>query len=300
MRLSLMDGKWREIELQLSKIKDHSTHFIKTEPLSGGCINQAWKVTNSNNKQYFIKTNSPELESMFIAEAHALQEIAKNASIRTPDVILHGCTAKFSYLVLEYISLKPLTNQKKIGEQLAQMHQTTSPFKQFGWTQNNYIGSTLQSNKTHESWSTFWRDERLLYQLNLAKNKGYATKAYDAGLKLAELLPLFFTDYSPTPSLLHGDLWGGNCASDMNDNPVIYDPAMYYGDREADIAMTELFGGFNTDFYNAYENSFAVDSGYKTRKNLYNLYHILNHFNLYGSGYASQAESMTNQLLSEV
>ncbi len=295
-----MDGKWREIELQLSNIENQSIHFTKSEPLSGGCINQAWKLTGSNGKQYFVKTNSPALENMFITEASALQDIEKNHSIRTPHVLFYGREIRFSYLVLEYIPLRPLTDQRKLGEQLAQMHQLTPSFKHFGWTKNNYIGSTPQSNKIHENWTTFWRDERLLYQLKLAKNNGYATKAYDAGLKLAESLPLFFAGYSPTPSLLHGDLWGGNCACDMNGNPVIYDPAIYYGDRETDIAMTELFGGFTPDFYNAYESSYALDSGYKTRKILYNLYHILNHFNLFGAGYAGQAESMTKQLLSEV
>ncbi len=295
-----MDGKWQEIELQLSNTINQSIHFTKSEILSGGCINQAWKITDNNDRQYFIKTNSPALENMFIAEANALQELAKNHCIRTPQVITYGHTKELSYLILEYILLRPTVDQKKLGEQLSQMHQFPHAFKMFGWTQNNYIGSTPQSNKVHDDWTTFWRDERLLYQLKLAKNKGYSTKAYDAGLKLAESLPLLFTGYSLTPSLLHGDLWGGNCACDMNENPVIYDPAIYYGDREADIAMTELFGGFNLDFYNAYESSYALDSGYKTRKTLYNLYHILNHFNLFGAGYAIQAENMTKQLLSEV
>ena len=121
-----------------------------------------------------------------------------------------------------------------------------------------------------------------------------------AGLELAEKTHLFFTDYQPRPSLLHGDLWGGNCASDNNNNPVIYDPAVYYGDRETDLAMTELFGGFNNDFYQSYNDTFALDPGYKTRKDLYNLYHILNHYNLFGGSYASQANSITQKLLSEI
>ena len=237
---------------------------------------------------------------MFVLEADALKEIKQSNSIRTPRVLIHGSTPKISYLALEYIPLKSQLNQNKLGEQLAQMHRTTNPLKQFGWTQNNYIGSTPQSNQYHKQWISFWRNERLLYQLNLAKNKGYSIKAYDAGLMLAESLSLFFSGYTPKPSLLHGDLWSGNCASDMNDNPIIYDPATYYGDRETDIAMTELFGGFSADFYSAYNNYYALDSGYKVRKNLYNLYHILNHYNLFGGGYARQAENMTKQLLSEI
>lgn len=295
-----MNGDWHEVELYLSKIENKTIHFTKSEAISGGYINQAWKVTDNKNKQCFIKTNSCGLEDMFIAEANALQEIAKSGCIRTPHVLAYGCTSKFSYLVLDYVPLRSAINQKKLGKQLAQMHQVTDSANQFGWTQNNYIGSTPQPNNTHGDWTSFWKDERLLYQLKLAKNKGYAIDAYDAGLKLSDSLPLFFTDYRPAPSLLHGDLWGGNCASDFDNNPVIYDPAVYYGDREADIAMTELFGGFSTDFYNSYNDHYALDSGYKIRKSLYNLYHILNHFNLFGGGYDKQAENMTKQLLSEI
>jgi len=304
MRLSQMSGNWHDIEIRLSSIKKKPIRFVKKKAVSGGCINQAWQVTDVHNNQYFIKTNSPTLEKMFVIEAGGLKEIEQSNSIRTPQVLIHGSNPEFSYLVLEYIPLKPQLNQKKLGEQLAQMHQTSNPLKQvsnqFGWAQDNYIGSTPQSNLYHKQWISFWKNERLLYQLNLAKNKGYSTKAYDAGLKLAESLTLFFTSYHPKPSLLHGDLWGGNCASDMNDNPVIYDPAVYYGDRETDIAMTELFGGFNADFYKTYNDLFALDSGYKTRKILYNLYHILNHYNLFGGDYARQAEKMTEQLLSDI
>ena len=241
---------------------------------------------------------------MFSIEAASLIEIQQSNSIRTPHVLVYGSNSEFSYLALEFIPLKPLSNQKRLGEQLAQMHQNIDPLKQavnqFGWTQDNYIGSTSQSNQYHKCWTSFWKNERLLFQLNLANNKGYSSKAYEAGLRLAESLAVFFSDYHPQPSLLHGDLWGGNCASDMSENPVIYDPAVYYGDRETDIAMTELFGGFNSDFYNAYNDCYALDSGYKTRKILYNLYHILNHYNLFGGGYAKQAEKMTQQLLSEI
>ncbi len=299
-----MSGNWHDIEIHLSNIKKRPIRFTKKESISGGCINQAWKVTDNHNDQYFIKINSPALEEMFVIEAESLKQIEQSNSIRVPRVLAYGSNPEFSYLVLEYIPLKSPLNQKELGKQLAQMHQATNPLEQesnqFGWRKNNYIGSTPQSNQYHKQWISFWKNERLLYQLNLARNKGYSTKAYDAGLKLAESLALFFTDYHPKPSLLHGDLWGGNCASDMDDNPVIYDPAVYYGDRETDIAMTELFGGFSADFYSTYNDCYALDSGYKTRKNLYNLYHILNHYNLFGGGYARQAEKMTKQLLAEV
>lgn len=134
----------------------------------------------------------------------------------------------------------------------------------------------------------------------MALANGYAKQAYDDGLKLAESLDGFFSGYQPIASLLHGDLWGGNQAQDTQGNPVIFDPAVYYGDREADIAMTELFGGFSTSFYTAYNACFEMDKGYKVRKRLYNLYHILNHYNLFGASYQGQAASTTRRLLAEL
>lgn len=303
MRVSQMNGCWSEVEQHLNEVTGEDAQFEKKESVSGGCINQCWKVTDTKEKHWFIKTNSPSLHDMFAAEAEGLNEIADSHSIRSPKSFCYGSTEEFSYLVLEYIVLKPLINQEEAGKQLAKMHQYTfpeSPMTRFGWKRDNTIGSTPQSNQQHKNWISFWKNERLLYQLKLAKKNGYSSKAYDEGLKLAESLPLFFTSYPVQASLLHGDLWGGNCASEQNGNPVIYDPAVYFGDRETDIAMTELFGGFNHDFYAAYNEQFPMNEGYKTRKTLYNLYHILNHFNLFGGGYSSQATGMTQQLLSEI
>ncbi len=301
-----MNGNWKSIERHLNKILGEHIVLIDKTPVSGGCINQCWKVTDSINRHWFIKTNSPTSLDMFLAEADGLEELYKSQSIRTPQVIGSGKTADLSYLILEYFALQPTFNQEKMGFQLATMHHFTNPPAKpssddvFGWKRDNTIGATLQKNQLNKSWVSFLGKKRLLYQLNLAKNNGYSHKAYDSGLKLIESLLEFFSNYQPKASLLHGDLWGGNCAGDANENPVIYDPAVYYGDRETDIAMTELFGGFNAEFYAAYNASYALDAGYKTRKTLYNLYHILNHFNLFRGGYASQAERMTLSLLSEI
>ncbi len=300
-----MNGCWHEIELHLAKTLGKALQFTHKKALSGGCISQAWKITDNKNKQWFIKINSPSLVDMFSAEADGLDEIRKSNSITSPKAIAYGRTADCSYLVLEYIDLQAQINHKLLGKQLAKMHQFQSPQnhnlkKKFGWKRNNTIGSTEQSNKPHKDWASFWKNERLLYQLKLAQKNGYSNTAYDNGLKLSEELSAFFTDYQPKPSLLHGDLWGGNCDGDLQSNPVIYDPAVYFGDRETDIAMTELFGGFSTNFYDAYNAHYPLDSGYKLRKKLYNLYHILNHFNLFGGGYASQADHMVQQLLSEI
>lgn len=293
-----MNGNWGIIEDKIQKITGEKTQFISKESVSGGCINDCWKVTDSNNCHWFIKTNSPLLLDMFIAESHGLAEIAKSQSIRLPKSICYGETSEFSYLVLEYIPLVPLSNQRQAGEQLAQMHRTYA--KQFGWKRDNTLGPTPQPNGYEDDWVTFWAKQRLIHQLDLAKAKAYPAKSYDAGLKLAENLQPFFSAYDVKPSLVHGDLWGGNIASDATGNTIIYDPAVYYGDRETDIALTELFGGFNQDFYAAYNDYYPLDQGYKTRKTLYNLYHILNHYNLLGGSYAAQALEMTNKLLAEI
>ena len=178
------------------------------------------------------------------------------------------------------------------------MHQ--QPQAYFGWHIDNTIGSTPQHNDREHDWPTFWQQQRLAKQLTFAANNGAGGSLQKKGQKLLENLAVFFDGYTPIPSLLHGDLWSGNAAADEQGNPVMFDPASYYGDRETDIAMTELFGGFNTDFYSAYQAEYPLDSGYKVRKTLYNLYHILNHFNLFGGGYQSQAESMIDILLAEI
>jgi len=164
---------------------------------------------------------------------------------------------------------------------------------------NNHIGATPQSNDWQYSWSDFWREQRLGYQLDLAASNGYGGKLQTLGKQLLMRFPSLI-DHAPVPSLIHGDLWGGNMSFDSNAQPVIYDPATYYGDREAEIAMTELFGGFSADFYAAYQDAWPLDQGYAARKTLYNLYHILNHLNLFGGGYLGQAQGMMERLLAEV
>ena len=298
-----MNSSWQDVSQKLSQSLDSDIKFIDKISVSGGCINQSWRLTDSNNKSWFVKTNSPNSIDMFIAESEGLDEIRKSESIRIPYSYLHGVTDEFSYLILGNLSLDSRIHAAEMGEQLAKMHKfhhLAEGEKIFGWYINNTIGTTNQSNKLHKTWPTFYKKERLIPQLEHAKKNCYSSKAYEAGFQLANSLDEFFTQYDPKPSLLHGDLWSGNCATDEEGSPVIFDPAVYYGDREADIAMTELFGGFSSEFYASYNNGYPLDQGYKVRKTLYNLYHVLNHFNLFGGSYAQQAESMTNQLLAEL
>ncbi|HEY5601684.1 MAG TPA: fructosamine kinase family protein, partial [Gammaproteobacteria bacterium] len=240
--------------------------------------------------------------SMFEAELEGLQEIARHNAIKVPQPSCVGASAGSAYIVMEYLPIQSggggsTTSLEQLGIDLAGLHRVTRD--QFGWQRDNTIGSTPQINTPSSDWIGFYRDHRLGFQYQLAAKQGYG-HLLRRGELLMSRLELFFTGYQPQASLLHGDLWSGNYAIDDKGRPVIFDPAVYYGDREADIAMTELFGGFSPRFYSAYNAAYPLDSGYRIRKNLYNLYHILNHLNLFGEGYLSQAERMADQLLREV
>ncbi|MCK5916965.1 MAG: fructosamine kinase family protein [Cocleimonas sp.] len=295
---SLNSNKFLNIAKNIGDTLKTTVQFKQLESIGGGCINQVSKVSDDKGNEWLIKENSPHLLDMFIAEANGLNEIHNTGTIRCPEVICYGETQQNAYLVIEYISLVNGSGSALTGEKLALMHQYQGAIH--GWHRDNTIGSTPQSNLQSASWIKFWKQQRLIPQLELALKKGYSKRDYDNGLMLCDKLELFFKPYTPAPSLLHGDLWGGNQAHDSSGNPVIFDPAVYYGDRETDLAMTELFGGFSTNFYAAYNQHFALDEGYTTRKTLYNLYHVLNHYNLFGSSYASQAGSMTRRLLTEI
>ena len=258
----------------------------------GGCINDAVVLTGGK-ASYFVKMNQAQMLHMFEAEAEGLAEINSAHAIRAPLPVVSGVDGDRSFLVLEYISLGGTGSAAEFGQKMARMHRHTA--SQFGWHRDNTIGSTPQPNQRRDNWIDFWGEQRLGYQLDLAARNGEPLLKTQAQ-RLLQNLPRFFSEYSPRPSLLHGDLWGGNYGYDDRSQPVIYDPAVYYGDREADIAMTELFGGFGAGFYDAYNASYPLDSGYSERKTLYNLYHILNHFNLFGGGYATQALGMIQRL----
>lgn len=239
---------------------------------------------------------------MFEAESAGLQALADTNAIRVPAPRCSGRFEDQAYLVTEYIELGPPSgnSQQLAGRQIAQLHRAQGAgAARFGWQMDNHIGATAQPNDWQDSWIDFWRDQRLGYQLNLAADNGYGGRLQTLGDRLLSKFPPLI-DHKPVPSLIHGDLWGGNMSFDSNTQPVIYDPATYYGDREAEIAMTELFGGFSAGFYAAYREAWPLDQGYATRKTLYNLYHILNHLNLFGGSYLGQAQGMMERLLAEV
>ncbi|MDH5516446.1 MAG: fructosamine kinase family protein [Gammaproteobacteria bacterium] len=285
---------WYQVE---KKIKEHALcdyKITQQQEIGGGCINSAYKISDGKT-DYFVKTNKATLIDMYNAEAEALNEISASNTIRVPRVICYGTVEKHSYLVLEFLELTAAADMKKFAQQLAAMHRISAD--KFGWHRQNVIGSTTQINHQSNDWVAFWRQHRLGFQLELAEKNGCGRELLKQGERLSDCLDEFFETYQPQPSMLHGDLWGGNFAALKNNSPVIFDPAFYYGDRETDIAMTRLFGGFDEIFYQAYNDSWPLDAGYQQRQTLYNVYHIINHFNLFGGGYESQAVSMIQRLL---
>ncbi len=187
---------------------------------------------------------------------------------------------------------------RALGQGLAALHRVSRD--SFGSERDNSIGATPQVNTPDTDWAAFFRDRRLGFQLRLAQRQGYGGRLQRQGERLLAELGRFFESHHARPALLHGDLWNGNAGFDAAGQPVIFDPAVYCGDREADLAMTELFGGFGEDFHAAYRADFPLDPGYAVRKTLYNLYHVLNPLNLFGGGYLRQAEGMADELLAEL
>jgi fructosamine-3-kinase len=266
--------------------------------VSGGSINTT-EVLEGSGKKFFVKLNAAARLDMFEAEAEGLAEIASSRSVRVPQPVCCGTHDDRAYLVLECLDIGRGSgaSDELLGHQLAAMHRSARD--RFGWQRDNTIGSTPQINTEEDDWLTFYREHRLRFQLGLAAENGHGGNLLRRGEQLLEKLPAFFAGYQPRPSLLHGDLWGGNHATLSDGTPVIFDPAVYYGDREADLAMTELFGGFGEDFHAAYRAAWPLDSGYRVRRDLYNLYHVLNHLNLFSGGYRAQAGQMIDSLLSE-
>ena len=267
--------------------------------VAGGSINGARRCETERGP-VFVKNGERSAHEAFAAEAAGLNALSQTQTVRTPRVLAVRTWARGAFIALEWVDLGRATRSSEavLGEQLAWQHRTTQA--QFGWSRDNTIGATRQVNAPSADWIAFLREHRLRYQLELAANNGGGNELRERGELLCESLDAFFADYRPVPSLLHGDLWGGNWGTDSDGLPVVFDPAVYFGDREADIAMTRLFGGFGAAFYAAYHSTWPLDPGAPVRSTLYNLYHVLNHYNLFGGAYLAQAESMIDKLLAEV
>jgi fructosamine-3-kinase len=252
--------------------------FGERKPVSGGCIHRCYRVAEG-----FLKVNEQSMADAFAAEADGLAAL-RAADCSAPEPYETGTDGAEAYLLMEWMELRPRGDFAALGRMLAHLHRSTG--ERFGWARDNYIGSTPQRNAQSDHWKTFWREHRLEPQLELARRNGHRI---DIG-RVCDLLD----GHGPQPSLVHGDLWSGNAGFLPDGSPVLFDPAAYYGDREVDLAMTELFGGFPPAFYSAYG---ALPAGYEKRKHLYNLYHLLNHLNLFGGGYLAQVSSTLRLLL---
>jgi protein-ribulosamine 3-kinase len=269
---------------------------LRFQSVGGGCINKTGIVTDKQGNRHFLKVHHTNRLPNFEAEAAGLQEIANTETIRAPRPIQAGTDSENAFLIMEALDLHSPKDrdrsERQLAKELAALHRTTGDA--FGWNRDNVIGDTPQRNTWESSWVTFFREHRLRYQIELAARRGLDLPG---ATQLLDQLNQFFQSYRPAPSLLHGDLWSGNVGYDKNSNPVIFDPAVYFGDRETDIAFTEMFGGIGAEFYQSYHEAYPLDDGYSTRRPLYNLYHVLNHYNLFGGHYACQANEIISSLL---
>ncbi|MCK5696867.1 MAG: fructosamine kinase family protein [Gammaproteobacteria bacterium] len=288
-------NQWQAISDHISETLNTPFHIQQTVAVGGGDINEAYQVIGNEQQAYFVKLNHVSLEFMFQVEFDSLNELLQAKNFRIPKPICFGVVGSKSYLVLEYITMNTHGNQKKLGRALAQMHQIST--SDYGWYQNNVIGSSLQQNNKESDWLTFWREQRLMPQFQMLYDKGHQHQFQAITEQLFVHLDILLGKHQPIASLLHGDLWSGNYAFDHQGQPTIFDPALYYGDREVDRAMTELFGGFSQDFYQAYDEILPLEEGYQQRKIVYNLYHILNHANLFGASYLQQAKNMIDHII---
>ena len=274
-----------------------------TERVGGGCIHEAWKLTADTaegTRDFFVKTNTVDTKPMFAAEAEGLAAIRAAGCIRVPATVVIDDDEERAWLVLEWLELAALspTSAAALGTALAKQHRLAQ--SHFGWARDNFIGASPQANGFAHHWLDFWREKRLVAQLRIAARNRLPSKTIDRGERLASDCDALFRGYEPQRSLLHGDLWGGNVSCLPDSTPVVFDPAVYVGDRECDLAMTELFGGFPRDFMAAYSTAWPLDDGYRARRDFYNLYHVLNHANLFGAGHVAQAGAQIERLLAEI
>ena len=278
------------------RIENRLGGHVKTlTPLSGGCISSAFKLTASSGGNFLLKTNDMQSADMFSKEAHGLSELRKPDAIRVPEVISYDD----DYILTEFIEPGPKSPDffEDFGRRFAGLHRFTGD--SFGFFEDNYIGSTPQKNvpsdEEKNNWVEFYRNRRIIFQYRLAEANGYSTPELRNGIsKLCEKMEDILSGSTGPCSVLHGDLWGGNYLADEDGKACLIDPAVYYGHREADLAMTKIFGGFSPDFYGAYKEAFPLDEGYEFRENIYKLYHILNHLNLFGRSYYRQAVGLIN------
>jgi protein-ribulosamine 3-kinase len=285
----------KEIESRLSEISGDKIYIKQFTAVSGGCINYCFHLETSSGI-FFLKYNdAAAFPKMFEAEATGLRLLRSANALPVPTVHFHGEANGYSFLLLEWIdSDRRIKNfWEDFGTSLAKLHNVQS--EQFGLDHDNYIGSLAQSNTQHADWKSFFLNERIQPQLKTAREKGLVdssiTKQFENFFnRFEEIIP------AANPSLLHGDLWSGNFLVGNSGKAALIDPAVYFGHREMDLAMTKLFGGFDPEFYNAYDEAFPLEKGLEKRADIHNLYPLLVHVNLFGGGYVQQVKTVLNNL----
>lgn len=290
----LPDELKKSVEDTLTSQFEKPVEISEIRSLGGGCINEVYSL-QTNSGKYFIKYNSAAaFPGMFEKEAVGLKILADTKTIDIPEVICSGEIGTNAYLILQFIETGLISGNfwNDFGTRLADLHRNTSEY--FGLDHDNYIGSLVQNNTPHSDFISFFISQRIEPQLKEARNKGAfnqsETRYFDSLFNsIHNIIPV------EKPSLIHGDLWSGNYMVSANGSPCLIDPAVYYGHREADIAMTQLFGGFQPEFYHAYNQAWPMEKGWQKRMDIFNLYPLLVHVNLFGGSYARQVLQIIRQ-----
>lgn len=285
---------WSIIANQICEATKTDFRIINKQPQAGGEINRAFRIDDGHTA-FFVKLNEAGHPDMFRCEWNSLDHLGTTNTLQVPTPICSGSTLSGCFLVLDYFSFNDGTEHAwyALGQQLAALHQSQHQ-PMYGWDEDNFLGLSIQPNTWHKKWSTFFAEQRIGWQLTLLEDQGIHFGDID---DIVTAVKQRLIHHQPSASLLHGDLWRGNVAF-CDTQPVIFDPASYFGDRETDIAMTELFGQFPHVFYQGYNTVWPLDSGYQGRRDLYNLYHLLNHVSHFGEPYREQASSCIYRITS--
>ncbi len=277
--------------------------IVKTTPVGGGCIHELFRIETKTGREFAVKiAKGQHANAMLSAELAGLSAIADTNSVRTPrvDGIWQSPDGNSAVMFLEWIEpgRRSIDFGERLATALANLHQSPSFDGRFGFSANNFIGSSEQFNSWSDSWVEFWRDRRLLPQLNMAKSRGAGRELLDAGHRVADRLDRWLDDDRPSSVLIHGDLWSGNVLADSKGDPVLIDPAVYYSSCETELGMTTLFGDFGESFLQEYLRLSPLADGWEDRVTIYRLYHLLNHFNLFGSSHESGCLEIVKRLAS--
>ncbi len=275
----------------VTRATGHPFASPRVRSVGGGCINRAYRLS-SGDDSVFVKVNDPQYADLFTAEAAGLAAIAATDTITVPTPIGHGVDDAHAFLILPWLELQGHGPAERLGAALAALHNVPVG-DSFGWTRDNYIGTTPQANPACDDWLTFFREQRLDPLFTALRDQGVV---FAAQAELYAKLPVLLGDHQPQPSLVHGDLWQGNAAFQSDGTPVIFDVAVYHGDAEVDLAMSELFGNFGPAFFDGYQRVRPISADYPRRRPLYNLYHLLNHALLFGGSYVSQVKARIQRL----